>query len=382
MREIFKGTDHEKSVEAIKEASISYGEINSNIRVYNPEIHEVEEIEMFDSETKTIEFFTIKSKSFNLYLRAVNAITFWVYYEDSDGEMVKYEITNTIANLHMKLKKEDADKNTEISVYLIAFLHNTLPVPGRILSANEQKVYISNRPVQDSDMEIYTTSLEYFLYIGFPLIIITLLVGIIILTVCLLKKRKQYKNAKEKNKQISNAKGNNVNSERTVSNPTQQIAMNPGFIETDNVQLNGNQNNIINQENPLTNPGAIPQNAQIIYGAPPQGANMPYPVMYVMPNTDMSKMSFPQTMTSGSNNFETSRTTGNTRPSGTSNFPIISNMPNIQSNLPNHYANSDPLAGNNDLKVFDADMPREDTVPMFEIDVDKVNNYQPGQKFQ
>ena len=337
---------------------------------------------MFDSETKTIEFFTIKSKSFNLYLRAVNAITFWVYYEDSDGEMVKYEITNTIANLHMKLKKEDADKNTEISVYLIAFLHNTLPVPGRILSANEQKVYISNRPVQDSDMEIYTTSLEYFLYIGFPLIIITLLVGIIILTVCLLKKRKQYKNAKEKNKQISNAKGNNVNSERTVSNPTQQIAMNPGFIETDNVQLNGNQNNIINQENPLTNPGAIPQNAQIIYGAPPQGANMPYPVMYVMPNTDMSKMSFPQTMTSGSNNFETSRTTGNTRPSGTSNFPIISNMPNIQSNLPNHYANSDPLAGNNDLKVFDADMPREDTVPMFEIDVDKVNNYQPGQKFQ
>ena len=119
----------------------------------------------------------------------------------------------------------------------------------------------------------------------------------IILLVCLIKKKKKEKEENKKEEKDTTQKIENDKSTQNLINAesSQEKTMNP-------------------QENPVMNQ-PINHQPQIIYGMPPQGQNMPYPV-YVMPGPDPKMMSaYPQSEIPSlinSNNTRLTMTSGNT----------------------------------------------------------------------
>lgn len=379
----FDKENHEESVKAIGKAALNKENVDLVSHTYSPEENKIKSIDLFSESKVEIQYVKITTKDYSFFLKTLNPLTVYVFYM-KNGKIDLYQKKtrfNENIDMELELKHKDIPADKEIVVHFIAF--KKLKSNERILSEAEVELYVSNEYIPDDQIKTHTSGTSYFLYIGLPIILVLLLVGIIIL-VCWLKKRK---NAKSKEKSDSEKK---IKSDNQMTQPIQE---NQNFM----VQNETTGKDVSKmQEMPVLNPqGNYPQ---MVYGMPPQGSNMPYPVVYVMPGAHPNQFpNDPQKMQSGLPMFMASNNTRSTGMSGNngSNMPsnMLSNMPsnmpsnmtpNLVSGTPNHYdVSNNPLINEqNNLRMFGAENVPDDPVPMFEVNMKGVDDYTPGQKFQ
>ena len=369
-------------MDAIIEAVTDYSsQINYTTEVYNPNNDKIPRFKLFDNEDKKIEYLKVTTKVNTLYLRGNSNANMFAYFDRNSSELIKERVDNQVLEHKLVLKDETPPNTEDIEVHFIFFGYEE---DRRILSVDKLDVYISDEEIADDEIFVPTSSTQYFLYIGLPIIILALIILVVVVVICVKKRKKAAENNEEKG--ISAKKDSGITQNNQMS--TNQMSQ-----HTDN-KLESNM------EQPVMN--NLPANGQpqVMYGMPPQGSNMPYPVIYVMPGTDPNQLPMGnKNMQSGMPNFLTSNQTrstgltnnlsnmGSNMPSNMPSNNLGSNMtPQLMSGMPNHYdARNTPFGGEqggNNLKMFDATEMPEDSVPMFEVNMKGVDEYTPGQKFQ
>lgn len=274
----------------------------------------------------------------------------WPY--DSEGE-------KTPIDVEVELYDKNVIESNTKNLYIVMVNNELALSNGRILESGAN-IYVSKYPIDDNfQPESGWTGLEYFLYIGIPIMCGLFLIFIIVCSVLIITKKKKEK----KEKETENA------------DETKPTESNSNL----NTKTKENPNHYPLQNQPITNPmqaGAFP----VPYnGQPNQNGQMPF--VYMMP--------VPMNQPNG-NNSEAQRLSGNTKnPSNASQFtgfggsqPVYM-MPYPPANVkPNHYELPVNEPQGNKLKINSiGNLPDEDEVPVFEVNLENVDKYGGQQKF-
>ena len=353
---------NENNFDLLDYISVKYtSEINSTITTYDSNSLKIAKLELFNQANKIIEYIKLSVQAADLYLKSDKEYTGYVFYKHNNDNMMKESFFGKKIDLQLSLKSKDYNNpNDKIEVAIAIFnVAKIAKISGRIL-ADEVKgnLYYSDDKVTDNYIEDSISDLYLFYYIGIPLISLFVIAIIITIIVICFKKKKK-----------SDEKGGSSKKLNTVSKGSENNITNPND--------NGGSN-----LTPMIHP------SQIVYGMP-NDKNMPYPIMYMVPppinqNGNNPNQLMPGSMFSGSGSFQPiNMTCGSLDPNSNISGGGISGMP---LNPNSQYKQSHEFVGapvENNLKMFSVEeLPGEDNVPMFEVNVNNVDKYTPGQKYQ
>ena len=190
-----------------------------------------------------------------VYLRTDKPISGKIFYTNDNGEVVNKIFQNIKINVDINFNKQQnqpIDKKIEIFVFhsLSRRLLSSSKKNERLLQSTELvKLTVSNKPIlissNNTSSEAGTTSSQYFLYIGVPIITLIVLSGVIFTFVYILKKIKKLKNkSKNKNKQTTsiemknNQENKNFNSSNITKNQSEKIT----DVDLKKSNISNNQN--------------------------------------------------------------------------------------------------------------------------------------------
>ena len=207
-------------------------------------------------------------------IRDSDNIDLYVFYEKNGDQMEKEFEKDGLPNIEFTAKDPEENTKTSIDIYIIAFKKI---FQERLLAEGEMDLFVSNRPIEDEETKRALTGLQYFLYIGIPILIILLILGIILLIIYIIKLKKEQKN------ETNNA---NANNNEAIQKPSPQ-------------ELKPIDRHYPQQAN----------QPQIVYGGPPP-MNGNQQIIYVMPESQMQQMG----MNNRQTNYDISNHTRNTSP--------------------------------------------------------------------
>ena len=336
---------------------------------YNSQSTPIWKQSLFLEDWIQVEVVDFKINSPKAYLRSDQPLKGCIYYLDVSNNMQKQCFSRTskddstiLANVNAEIEIfNKVNGNLEYQNLMVIVLKDSVSdSSGRLLQSGAN-LYVSEYQMGD-DYEVYTetTSLEYFFYIGLPIICILLAVVVCILVVCIFKKRKS-KHTKQKKVK----KDKNPNSAEPSQNKIEQ-AKNP------NTQI---QSPVFN---PQQNPTLNLSNANM---QTPKISNPQMQMVYVM--------QVPINVQNGSNysnqTFDSSkpRQSKASRFSGNNGSETLYPMPFPPINVEqNHYNLPENAPEGNDLKINSVgNLPDEDEVPVFEVNLEDVDKYGAQQKF-
>ena len=148
-----------------------------------------------------VEVFELMMNSPKAYLKSDQPLKGCVYFIDLDNTIQKRCFSNTLENssksptninLEIDLYNKQ-DSNLEFSNIIMIILKETVSNQNSRILQSSASVYVSQFEIGD-DYEVKTelSSLQYFLYIGVPIISLVILI-IIVVIVVLLKRKKKHK---------------------------------------------------------------------------------------------------------------------------------------------------------------------------------------------
>lgn len=393
----------------------------------------LERVELFTDSQKFFDVVEIKTKLDSMYVRTNHGhINMIALYKKNGSSLIKETRYDDKLNLKFDVFDQTEDKERpEVKMTLVLFfspktsrlLEGQRPIStsfNRLLESSLQEDWISDTTkyyLYTSDQEItddqiddgsggLSDDIKLFLYIGVPIIIC--LLTMIFVLLCIFCRKKKKPEAVKKEKEPSSKKvGTNINTtnQMTTGSEREMLNLKSGrqvAIENQSVDSRGM---------PLQSPmvGAYP--------APPVGSEgsgglpmipihnvmakdsegNPISVVYVMPSQTASQNhggSQTYSMQSGSNLHsglpsELPSLTGTLPGSGFTRLSHNSDKTGItgftDGTMPGDkltYAASQHSAPvKNDLNMFPVqEMPHEDDIQMFEVDVNEMGEYKPGGK--
>ena len=265
-----------------------------------------------------------------VYMKTDLPISGKVFYKNSSNEIIASAFDNIPLHVDINFNFNDTETPNEVQFYL--YKKNTIRLLesdniNRILqSSGEIKLIISNEPINlikiPTSTDTSLTSLQYFIYIGTPIIALIVIVSFILTFIYIFKKIKKLK---KKTKNKNKAK---VSSVTELPNENKEMMKKNSSATTKNHSEGQNSDIKINKANTLP-PNNIQMGSNITGNMPSE-----MPIMYVMPQPHMIQqpMNMQSTMV---NNMPYILSSGMQRMPNQSNRNI--NSIQLNSELPNHY---------------------------------------------
>lgn len=400
----------------------------------------VKKLAIFTDLKKKFDVVHISTKLTKLNLRTnFDSVNMIAMYKKNGNSLTKQTQTKKKLNTILKIFDEDtAQERPEVKISVVLFFENTERLleafaigpnyPSSLLSRNLQSEIVSSYFLYMSDEQIsddeiagsgLSESVKLFLYIGVPIIIC--LATVITVLICIFGRKKKRpvsnKSTSEQTKSKSKSKADQVNSTNHTGtgSENEMLKLHSGKQLVIDHNLSSGVTNPYGS--PLTGAYPIPQHlVSDLNGRPSMqdgsgGLPMipihnimakdsngnPISVVYVMPSNTASHnhgSSKTYSMQSGSNLHsglpsELPSLTGTLPGSGFTRFTMQSDNTNAtgftDGSIPGEgfpYNGSRHMASvSNDLKMFPVDeMPKEEDIQMFEVDVGNMGEYKPGGK--
>lgn len=372
-------------------------------------------------------------------MRTNKPISGKIFYTNDNNEIVNKIFQNLHVNVDISF---DIQPNQPINKKIELFLFHSLS--RRLLSSSNRKerilqsidpvkLTVSNKPIiistTGSSSEGVTTSTQYFLYIGVPIITLIVLSGVILTFVYILRKIKKLKK-KSKNKNNDSIELNNQNVENKKFNSSNITRNNSEKnTKTEIIKLNISKNEQSNMpimyvmppQHPMIQPQMIPQQMNALSTMNMQN-QLPY--MIASPLSQMShnqsNVNVFQLPSKFSNYYGINDNTHSNSAKNTNQIPNTSFKSSLTDNIhiarrkseKENYVSGPILRKNtirparneiedefvksgfplqpfvannpfaNNLRMDGAtEMPNQGDLPLFEIQLEKINEYTPGEKF-
>ena len=396
----------------------------------------VNKLAIFTDLKKIFDVVDISTKLTQLNLRTnFDSVNMIAMYKKNGTSMTKQTQTKKKLDTILKIFDQDTeDERLEVKISVVLFFDKTSRLleafsigpnyPSSLLSRNLQSevvsnyyLYMSDEPISDEEIagSGLSESVKLFLYIGVPIIIC--LATVITVLICIFGRKKKRPVSNKSTSEQTKSKADHINSTNQIGtgSETEMLKLHSGKQLVIDHNLSSGVSNPYGS--PLTGAYPVPQHLMSDMNGRPSmqdgsgGLPMipihnimakdsngnPISVVYVMPSNTASNnhgSSKTYSMQSGSNLHsglpsELPSLTGTLPGSGFTRFTMQSDNTNVtgftDGSIPGEgfpYNGSRNVGSvSNDLKMFPVDeMPKEEDIQMFEVDIGNMGEYKPGGK--